>query len=101
MILNLIFYKYSLKSKFIKYDYKNNIFFYKPKYCNLNKLFNFILEVIIDDKSNLYQIKIFDYDLVKFIKDNKNYLQYETNLDNRKFIFRYNTNMKLKEIIVK
>lgn len=101
MILNLIFHKYSLQSKFIKFDHKNKIGFYKPKYSNLNKLFKFILEVKNGDKSKYFQIEINEYELVKFIKDNKNYLQYEIILDGKKFIFRYNKNYNLEEIIVK
>ena len=91
--------KFSLKTK----DYKNKIYIFEPKayFFNIKSMTNFILKIEDPKGKNFFQISIFDYELIKFKKNNHLYLQYEINLPKLSVIFRFNTNFKLKEVVLK
>ena len=91
--------KFSLKTK----DYKNKIYIFEPKafFYNIKSMTNFILKVEDLKDKKFFQISIFDYELIKFKKNNKLFLQHEIYLSKYTVIFRYNTNFILKEIVLK
>ena len=100
MIVNLISKHIFVKCKFINYDYKNKIFFYKPN-KNLKEFFSFILAIKNENSKILYQVHFFQHDLIKFIKNGVDYYQYEKVIDKYSVIFRFNEKLYLKEIILK
>jgi hypothetical protein len=100
MEILIIYGNYKLNCKKIKYDHKNNIHFFKPKYNNLKKLFKFIFQIEKEENKKLYQIEINEYKLVKFIKNNDIYFQNEKIFESLHIIFRYDKYMNLFEIII-
>lgn len=92
-------FKFNLKT----IDYKNKIYIFEPKFYffNFKYMMNIILQIKNNNDDNLYQISIFEFELLKFKKNKKDYLQYEKFLSKYRVIFRYNLNLSLKEIVVK
>lgn len=103
MNLNIFTNNKTLKFRLKTIDYKNKIFIFEPNFYffNFNYMTNMILQIKHNSNDDLYQLSMYEYELRKFNKNKKDYLQHEIFLSRYKVIFRYNLNLSLKEIVVK